>query len=243
MSAKRILIACPTLSGINPDPALWLNTLLLIVAGVRKAGFDYAVFCPYRLGWWPANNQIWDIALSKQFDYILRLDDDVHGGNPDDFTKLYEADKDVIGAAYPARRFPYKVCALMKTTQESLVESDKKANLTLEAAQPFGYKGDEIQEVDLIGFGMTLIRVLPFKYIPRPIYKGVEECNDDSYFAQLCKEYGIKQYVHWGVRLKHQHVTLENAGHLFNADVLQEAERQAKEQANVKQLQELAPSL
>jgi len=216
----KVLIACPTL-GLDPDPDRWLNSLLKILNNIRREGITHALFAPYRQNWWPANNEIWDVAFANKFDYILRIDDDIHGVPVDGFSKLFNANKTVIGAAYPNRRYPYTVQAMLrKDPSKSLIETFDKNEQTLESVQFHGYTGDDIQKVDLIGFGMTLIKVAPFKYLERPIYKGDEVCPDDSYFAQICLDNNIPQYVHWGVRLNHAHVSFANSGHLFNADVL-----------------------
>ncbi len=216
----KVLIACPTL-GLDPDPDRWMNSLIKILNNVRREGFTHAVFCPYRKTWWIANNEIWDVAFGNKFDYILRIDDDIHGVPDDAFTKLLEAEKVVIGAAYPNRRYPYTVQAMLRRDpSRSLIETFNKNEQTLESVQFHGYAGKNIEQVDLIGFGMTLIKVAPFKYLERPMYKGDEVCPDDSYFAQICLDNHIPQYVHWGVRINHAHVTFANSGHLFNADVL-----------------------
>lgn len=217
----KILIACPTL-GLDPDPDRWLNSLIKILNNCRREGFNHAFFAPYRQSWWPANNEIWDTAFANRFDYILRIDDDIHGVHPDAFSKLLHADKDVVGAAYCNRRFPYMVQALVRSdTKKSFIDIFKENNMSLQAVQFHGYKGNDLQQVELIGFGMTLIKVATFKYLERPMYKGDEVCPDDSYFAQICLDAGIEQYVHWGVRVNHAHVTFSNAGHLYNADVLE----------------------
>jgi hypothetical protein len=217
----KVLIATPTL-GIDPDPDRWLNSLIKVMNNCRREGFTHALYAPYRQLWWEANNNIWDVAFSNKFDYILRIDDDVHGIPYDAFSKLLKADKVVIGAAYPNRRFPYTVQAMVRTQPEkTLIETFKDNDMTLQSVQFHGYKGTEIQQVELIGFGMTLIKVAPFKYMERPMYKGVEVCPDDSYFAQICLDNEIPQYVHWGVKINHAHVTFANSGHLYNADVLE----------------------
>jgi hypothetical protein len=230
---RKVLIAMPTL-GMDPDPDRWLNLLFRVLNNVRREGFSHACFFPYRQLWWEANNQIWNVAFQHKFDYILRLDDDVCGDDDNAFSKLLQADKDVIGAAYCNRRFPYNVQALVKTKECNLVEIAKdgeKNDLCLQSVEGYGYQGQDVKQVDLIGFGMTLIKVAPFKYLERPMYKGAEVCADDSYFAQICVEQKIKQFVHFGVRLKHQHVTLDNAGHLFNADVTTLASKRGIENA------------
>lgn len=219
----KVLVACPTVRGIDPDPDRWLNSLIKIFNNCRREGFAHALFAPYQETWWPANNKIWECAFSCKFDYILRIDDDVHGVPDDAFSQLLSANKTVIGAAYPNRRFPYMVQAMVKTDPEkSFVESFNHDAGYLQSVQFHGYMGQHIQQVDLIGFGLTLIKVAPFKLLDRPMYKGTEVCPDDSYFAQVCADNKIPQYVHWGVRVKHAHVTFANAGFLYNADLIEQ---------------------
>lgn len=218
----KVLIACPTL-GLDPDPDRWLNSFILITNNCRREGFTHALYAPYRQLWWEANNNIWNCAFSNKFDYILRIDDDIHGVPVDGFSRLLHADKTVIGAAYPNRRFPYTVQALIRSNPEKdLIQTFKDDDKSLQSVQWHGYAGRDVQQVELIGFGMTLIKVKPFKFLPRPMYKGDEVCPDDSYFAQICLDNNISQYVHWGVRIKHAHVTFANSGHLYNADVLEQ---------------------
>lgn len=214
---KRILIASPTL-GIDPDPDRWLNSLFRIINNTKRLKMTHACFFPYRMTWWPANNQIWDVAFEYNFDYILRIDDDIHGVEDEALTRLIEQDKDVIGAAYRNRRFPYNVQAFRNTENKSMIEIYKEGIHAMDPVVGYGYDGGDVVEVDQIGFGMTLIRTEPFRFLERPIYSGEEACPDDCYFAQLCKDNGIKQYVHLGVKINHAHVTHENAGYLFNAD-------------------------
>lgn len=230
-SEKRVLIACPTLA-LNPNPNQWLQSFLSIINGVRRERMTHATLFPYRKNWWDANNMIWDAAFENKFDYILRMDDDVHEVPDEAFSKLLEADKDVIGAAYPSQHFPYFTCAVRKTTNHSFIDLHKKNIEALEEAKP-EKDGSQIVKVDLVGFGMTLIKVEPFKYLERPIYKGVEECPDDSYFAQICADNGVEQYVHFGVRIAHRHVNFRNNRHLFQAEYVPEKESEKElENAN-----------
>jgi hypothetical protein len=157
---------------------------------------------------------MFDTAFEHGFDYILRMDDDVHGHPPKAFTMLLEADKDVIGAVYPMRHFPYTLCALKRTAKdENLVEGYKNDTKGL---SEIGGKG--VQEVDQIGFGMTLIKTQAFKQLPRPIFNGPANCPDDTYFAQLCSDNKIQQHAHMDIKLCHREVTPMNRLYLFNAD-------------------------
>lgn len=215
---KRILIACPTL-GLDPDPDRWLRSFTSILNQVRKLGMDHGCLFPYRLTWWPANNLIWDAAFDNKFDFILRIDDDIWNVPDNAVEKLLAADKAVIGAAYPNQRFPYMIQAVNRTEEGSLLDICKQDRMVLKSVVQED-PAVEVVPVDLIGFGMTLIRVADFKYFERPMYKGNEDVPDDSYFAQICLDNGIQQYVHFGVQLAHRHVTFFNNGYLFNADVI-----------------------
>ena len=230
--SKRVLIACPTM-GINPDPQEWLSSLINIFNSIQRCELERATFFPYKQLWWEANNQIWDVAFEHCFDYILRIDDDIHGVPQDAFENLFFEDKEVIGAAYPNRRFPYRIQALNKVNKDlSLLKMDNN----LDAVNGYFIEPNKVIPVDLVGFGMTLIKVSPFRYLDRPMYKKEHEeiCPDDSYFAQICLDNQIQQYVHTGVQLKHRHVSFANAGHLFNADVLEHGEKeQTKELTKV----------
>jgi hypothetical protein len=211
---KKVLIAMPTL-GLDPDPNRWLRFMLNITNDIRKAGMSHASMFPYKETWWPACNQIWNTAFQNNFDYILRIDDDVWGGRQDAFRALVEADKDVIGAAYPMRMFPYQICAFDRVNKSGNVVDIWNKETVLGMSE---VRGTGVQPCDLIGFGMTLIKVEPFKYLERPIYKGEQNCPDDTYFAQGCIDAGIQQFVHMDVMLGHRDVTPSNRMYLFNSD-------------------------
>lgn len=213
---KRVLIAVPTL-GLDPDPSRWMTTFLRIVADIRKNGLSYSFIAPYRMTWWAANNYIWEAALQGEFDYILRMDDDIWGATTDAFSRLYQAGVDVIGAAYPARDFPFAICALNRVDKETNM-IDAWVNRRTKPHPMVEVSGEGILPCDFIGFGMTLIKVEPFALLPRPIFNGPEVCPDDSFFAQLCKDAGIQQYVNFDVQLCHREITPLNKLFLYNAE-------------------------
>jgi hypothetical protein len=210
---KKILVAVPTM-GIDSDPNRWLKSFLNVINDIRSNGLTHAPLFIHRDHWYPAMNKIFNVAFSHDFDYILRMDDDVWGIGHQHFSKLYEAQKDVIGALYPTRYFPYVYAALNRVDNtKDLVEAYReKENFLTEV------KGEGIQKVDLIGFGMTLIKVEPFKLVPRPLFPEIEECPDDTYFAKICQDNKIEQYVHMDVKMAHREVTPMNRVHLMNAD-------------------------
>jgi len=219
VNQKSVLIFVPT-TGLLPDPNQWMKSFLSVINNVIREKLNYAVFTPYRLMWWESNNQAWDIAFNYKFDYILRMDDDVWGIPDGAFSKLLSHDKDVVGACYPLRTFPYSYAAFRRTdTTKSIVQTWNEGSLDLGEVVE-----DGLQKVDLVGFGMTLIKTERFRRLPRPIFqylddKGdVHKCPDDSYFAQLCLDNNIEQYVDFDVKLCHREITPINKVYLFNCD-------------------------
>lgn len=224
----NILIFSPTL-GLPPDPSTYVDGLLIkIINQIQAQGMGLAYLPVYRQLWWPANNLAWNVAFEHHFEYILRIDDDIHSIPDDAIKKLLEADKDVIGAAYPNRRWPFFPAAMNRTKDISLIEICMKDDRCLQYVQ--GLEEGSIVPCDIIGFGMTLIKTEKFRTMRRPIYLGNEEVPDDTYFAQLCLDNGIQQFVHFGVKVAHAHVDFNNNGYLYSAGVYQKINQQKAEQ-------------
>ena len=221
-----ILIFTPTL-GLNPNPFEYQSSLLKVINQIQARDMGLAYLPIYRQFWHFANNMAWDVAFSNHFEYILRIDDDIHQIPDDAVGKLLDADKDVIGAAYPNRRWPFFPAAMNRTKDKSLIEICLTNDRCLQYVQ--GLEKGEVVPCDLVGFGMTLIKTAPFKLLTRPLFLGNDEVPDDTYFAQLCLDNGIKEFVHFGVQVAHAHVTFMNNGHLYNAGVYERINRQAKE--------------
>ena len=204
---KSILIGCPT-CGLDPDPSRWLDSLMKIQNQIRAMGMTQAFLAPYRMSWAQANNQIWDTAIRFDFDYVLRMDDDIWGVPDNAVQMLTQDDKDVIGAAYPSRHFPHVWCALNQSSEPgphpmNLIDIAKHDMLELKEIE----ETEGVHPVDMVGFGMTLIKVEPFKSATKPMFSEIEGVPDDTIFAQLCRLMGIQQYVHMDVRLNHREIT------------------------------------
>jgi hypothetical protein len=231
----NILIFTPTWN-LRPNPHEYQASLLKLFHQIQglKMGFSYLP--AYRLHWWPANNLAWDTALSKGFEYILRFDDDVHSIPDDAVEKLIKANKDVIGAAYPLRRWPYFTAAMNRNEDKSLIDIYMQSlNLLRCIGLPEKVEAGEDPEVspcDQVGFGSTLIKTEKFSTLSRPIFLGNEEVPDDTFFAQLCLDNKIQQYVHFGVKCSHDFVNYENNLALFQAGLaknLAEAEKEGRQ--------------
>lgn len=225
----NILIFTPTL-GLDPDPLKYQSSLLKVINQIQAREMGLAYFPTYRQLWWQSNNMAWDTAFKYNFEYILRIDDDIHSIPDDAVAKLLDANKDVIGAAYPNRRWPFFPAAMNRTKDISLIEICIKDDRCLQYVQ--GLEKGEIVPCDIIGFGMTLIKTEKFKFMPRPIYLGNEEVPDDTYFAQLCLDNSIQQYVHFGVKVSHAHVDFNNNGYLYSAGVSERINKQNQDIAD-----------
>ena len=203
---KTILVGCPT-SALDPDPSRWLDSFIKIQNQIRALKMGQAFLAPYRMAWTAANNHIWENAIRFDFDYILRLDDDVHGVPDNAIEALLAADKDVIGAAYVSRHYPHKWCALNKSPEakdKSLIDIAKNGECVLQEIQ----ENTGIHRVDLLGFGMTLIKVASFKGLNKPLFFDAgEDVPDDTIFAQLCNENGIEQYVNMDIKISHRDIS------------------------------------
>ena len=211
----KVLISCPMVGGIyDTNPNRWLRSYLTIIADVRRLGWTYAPYFPERMSWFEAMNSTFDLAFENEFDYILRLDDDIWGVGLDYISKLYAADKDVIGACYAIRHFPYVLAALnrINTTEDVIETWQTKRQNFVEA------DGDGVQPVEMIGFGLTLIKVEPFKLLSRPLFPKTPGCPDDTWFAKVCMDNNIKQFVHMDLKLAHRDITPYNRKYMYNAD-------------------------
>jgi len=210
----KVLLAVPTM-GIHPNPAEWLEGFLMVIEGLKRRGALVGVCFPYRMPWEAANNLIFKNALDGEFDYVLRMDDDVHHIPSNAVDALFDADKPVVGAIYPMRHFPFSMTAFIKQDPaDSLVKIFNERR--------FGFKMPEVwagvQKVDLVGFGLTLIKMRAIKHIPQPMFKDIGGCPDDSIFCQKCFEHGVEVFAHMDIQLHHRHVTPYNNLYLNNAE-------------------------
>lgn len=224
-----ILIFTPTL-GLPQDPLTYQKALLSTIFQIQELNMGVANFPTYRQLWHQANNMAWNVAFEHAFEYILRIDDDIHSIPNDAVKKLVEAKKDVIGAAYPNRRWPFMPAAMSRTKNLSLIEIWANNDRCLQYVQPKSDKEeDQIVECELVGFGMTLIRTEAFRFLQRPLYLGNDDCPDDTFLAQICLDNNIKQHVHFGVKVSHAHVDFNNNGYLFNAGLFEQINAKRKE--------------
>jgi hypothetical protein len=145
-------------------------------------------------------------AIKENYDYILRMDDDVWDVPDNAFDLLFSADKDMISAIMYASGFPYQQCALVKADKNrtlSEISSSNKGGL-LEA------KGVGVTPVDLVAMPFTLFKTELFKKIPEPWFVSDEKVPPDSYFCQKMLDNGLQPYAHFGVKVNHRGVNSGN---------------------------------
>ena len=112
------------------------------------------------------------------------------------------------------RHFPYALTAFVKKDPADNLEkifNERRFGFTMP-------QGMGLQKVDLVGFGLTLIRVDAIKHIPRPMFYDMKGCPDDSVFCQRCADHGVEVWAHMDVQLWHRHVTPFNNLYLNNAE-------------------------
>jgi hypothetical protein len=232
-AGKRVLMVLPSM-GFELEPEKWLGSFLGVYTELMNLGCHVGTAFPWRMPWEVANNLSFDLAREQHFDYIIRMDDDVWGYVAGGVTKLLKADVPVIGAAYPKRHYPYSWCALLKEKKStSLIDSHKYQRGKFHAPS---FESEGVVQVDLIGFGLTVIKVEAIKDFPMRPFTGMTEVNvpDDTWFCEMCENYGVPRYVHMDVRLHHREVTGWNMMRLHQMHTDWEEEQKAKERSNVK---------
>jgi hypothetical protein len=114
-----------------------------------------------------AQNEIADMFLKMNYDYLLMVEDDNWGFSLEMLNALVKADKPVIGVKYYSRHDPHVIIPMRPHP------SDPHKGM-MELLGPTG-----IVTVYLVGFGMTLIKRLVFNYLDKP-YFSLNEKSDIS---------------------------------------------------------------
>jgi hypothetical protein len=171
-------------------------------------------YMPYRRPLHIVDNNMAKKAIEGNFDYVLRMDDDVWDIPPNALEKLIEAKKDFISAVMYANGFPYQRCAFIKENkEESLIDIARNGKGGL-----LEVGGEGVVPVDMSAFPFTLIKTSVFRDIKPPWFEHAEGVPPDSYFCQKMLDAGIQPFVHMDVQVNHRGVTYWNRRHRFLAD-------------------------
>jgi hypothetical protein len=210
---KSVLMTCPTF-GLDPNPNQWLATFMGALNEFSLRGFKVNTYFPYRRPIAEAENEIANMALTTNSDYIFRMDDDIWGFQKDFINKLIDADKDYISGAMFIAGFPYSRCAFERTDKSvPLPDIYAKKLLLLKEVE-----GRGIIPCDLTATPFTLIKTSIYEKMMPPYYESKKGVAMDSIFCQKLLDMNIQPYVHMDVQVNHRHVTHWNRHYLYNAE-------------------------
>ena len=211
--APKVLMACPTF-GLEPNPNYFFNTFMNAMNEFILRGWQVSTFLPYRRPIVIAENEIINLAITNGFDWIFRLDDDIHGFQPNFVNKLIDADKEIISGVMYIAGFPYSLCAFnRKDKSKSLIDIYENRDLELDEVDGVG-----VQPCDMTATPFTLIKTTIYEKILTPYFETKGDVPPDSVFFQKLLDAGVQPYVHMDVQLNHRWVTPWNRHYLYNAE-------------------------
>lgn len=173
-----------------------------------------------------ARNMIVDYFMSKDFEYILFLDDDHSEHTLDMLEALLRCNTPVCAIKCYSRFFPYLPNLL------------DYSGLDIEVAK---YKvKDDINSgshiCDLVGFGMTLVKKEVFELIDKPYFLANNNQKEDNYFCDKLHKVGIKPIGLFDYCLPHQGINEELAFQLKEQGMKELTEKIRKEIPNFEHL-------
>lgn len=130
------------------------------------------------------------LALKEEADWLLWLDDD-HVFPPDSLLRLLAHDLDIVGANYRKRNPAVMMSASIKSGPLG--------------TQPLKPKAEGIEAVDILGFGVCLIRADVFRKLRRPWFKW-GPYNEDGYFCIEAKRFGYQPHVDHALSMEVGHI-------------------------------------
>lgn len=122
-----------------------------------------------------AREQLAEGAMRAEADWLLWLDAD-QTFPPDTLIRLLAHDLPIVGAHYPRRRPDDIISAAVKD------------------GQALRSRRDGLEPVDILPFGVALIRADVFKSLPRPWFRMTDE-GEDTYFCDQAIKAGYQPTV------------------------------------------------
>lgn len=202
----KILISVPTFESIYPDTFKSIYDLDLSGNDASfefVRGYDCAT----------ARNRIAEIALDKDVDYVLMVDNDVILRN-DALVNLLDDPKDVCLGYYAHRdtdniyRGRTCICKLLTENGTRYFNYPLESEYTAEELAKLKGKGEYKIRIHGGGMGCALIKTSVFKTINYPWYDWVNYKNkgmlsEDLYFCEQCKAHSIPIYADTRVNCGH----------------------------------------
>lgn len=222
----KILIGVPILAWTHEFATSFLKFWTDLMTYQRKGkkfhvGYEFAYRRPVHM----AEEELVFAAQQSGCTHILLMDDDIYDVTADDFVKLLDADKDVISGIMFASGFPYAMCAFRRYDTSVKVADMPVQEGTARLYEVPADQREGVQEVDLIPFCFTLIKLSVFDKLKKPYFTCDTQAPTDSWFMDSVMDKGIKPHAHFDVWLNHRGVTRYNQPHWWNMHL---ANNQAK---------------
>lgn len=186
----KVLIALPCghEEGIHHQV---VGTLCQIILANKKHKIDTYISAMRGIG--EHRNVIVKYFLKGDYDFLLMIDSD--NPPPTNVLDLVDLNLPVIGLPTPIQMSPIKGITEMFW---NIFEDDF----------PIKTKGDGLQEVQMVGSGVMLIRRDVLEKIKNPFTTKRNEADlrivgTDTAFCKRCKQHDIKVYTHWDFKCKH----------------------------------------
>jgi len=160
-----------------------------------------------------ARNKIVDIFMSKDYEFLLFLDDD-HSGHKVEMVDallkpLVENNEYICAMKCYTRDFPHLPNLMNYAGEKNPLGKDSIRGRYEAIGETKGYF-----YCNLVGFGMTLIHRSLFEKIVKPYFVGDYNQREDNYFCDKLQENGIKPVGCFDYTLTHDGVDESNVNRL-----------------------------
>jgi 2-polyprenyl-3-methyl-5-hydroxy-6-metoxy-1,4-benzoquinol methylase len=198
---KSIFIGMPAYGAVAPEVLEDWGRFMYHL-GRRMPEYDFFSGIKTKSEQFRARNAIAEAALTTACDYLLMIDDD-HvidtfgtGGPTSDYDflrKLIEHDVDIVGALYWQREGNCNPVAMYRTGGEKegyrFLREDELAH--------------SLQEVDVCGGGVMLVKVDVLNQLPFPYFAPEFEWGTDIQLCRAAKAKGFKVYLDSSIEIGH----------------------------------------
>lgn len=192
----KILIGIPGFLGIQAE-AQEHALGLLFRCGRDMPEYDFAVKVVTKKEQFRARNQLVDVAIGGDFEYLLMLDDDMLMG-ADLVKRLVAHDKDVVGGLYYQRGGAFHPVAMRRVWKD---EGNWTAHF-LPLHDPI-LTQPGLHEVDIIGGGCMLFKVDVFRKLTPPYFWWESSLGTDVAICSRLQDAGVHIYLDSTVELGH----------------------------------------
>lgn len=152
--------------------------------------------------------QLADIAVKDNFDYIMFIDSDMVF-EPDIIDRLMAHDKDIVSAMAFKRKAPFQPCFYSKCRYD--IE-----NHDFEIQSPVEWTENELLEIEGVGMACCLIKTKVLKETPKPWFFPFEEFGEDLSFCIRARSQGFKIFLDTSIQVGHLGTFEVNYKHFKN---------------------------